>query len=144
MNTTLTCIAAIKNEYFLINNKQYFYISWYLILRTKVNKLHDHQCQAQIEIWPSPDFQLTFTWPPYHHLTFPRPLPNLIRRFYTSPEIHLTLNIKQIMTYLRLSPDTLHVDTLFICFYCSDRRPRRYNAGVCPALNGFFLSQRVF
>ena len=43
-----------------------------------------HQCKAQTEIWLSPephlafpDFHLTFTWPPDHHLIFPRPLYNL-------------------------------------------------------------------
>ena len=43
------------------------------------NKFHVNQCQAQIEIWHSPDVQLTFTWPPDHHLTFP--LHNLNQQF---------------------------------------------------------------
>ena len=47
------------------------------------DKFHVDQCQAQIEIWRSPDIHLTLTWtspdhltiiwPPDHHLTFPWP-----------------------------------------------------------------------
>ena len=44
------------------------------------NNFHVHQYQAQIEIWPSPYFKLTFTWIHYN-LTFPCP----------SPELHLTI-----------------------------------------------------
>ena len=57
------------------------------MMAIKINddKFHVHQCQAQIEIWRSPDIHLTFTWhspdthlnltwPPDHHLTFPWPL----------------------------------------------------------------------
>ena len=41
-------------------------LSNYIILR--LNKFHVHQCQAQIEIWHSPDIHLT--------QTLTRPLPN--------------------------------------------------------------------
>ena len=50
--------------------------------KMKMNKFHVHQCQAQIEIWCSPDIHLTLTWtsPDHwimdHHLTFPWPLPD--------------------------------------------------------------------
>ena len=35
----------------------------------KQNKFHVHQCQAQIEIWRSPDIHLALTWASPDHLT---------------------------------------------------------------------------
>ena len=40
------------------------------------NKFHIHQCQAQIEIWRSPDIPLTFTWTSPDHLTIIWPSPD--------------------------------------------------------------------
>ena len=42
----------------------------------KLNKFHVHQCQAQIEIWRSPDIHLTLTWTSPDHLSIIWPSPD--------------------------------------------------------------------
>ena len=62
-----------------------------ILFISKQNKFHIHQCQAQIEIWHSPDVHLTFTWrSPDVHLTFTWPPDHLII-IWPSPDPHQTL-----------------------------------------------------
>ena len=42
----------------------------------ELDKFHVHQCQAQIEIWRSPDIHLTLTWTSSDHLTIIWPSPD--------------------------------------------------------------------
>ena len=62
--------------------------------------------------WRAPDVHLLFTWPLDNHLTFPWPLPDpnltLIKRFKTSPELHLTFTWHS-LTLTWHSPDHLTI-----------------------------------
>ena len=59
---------------------------------TREDKFHVHQCQAQIEIWRSPDIHLIFTWhSPDIHLTLTWTSPDHLTIIWPSPDPYKTL-----------------------------------------------------
>ena len=68
---TLCSPAFFTKERYLISRKGE--VKWY--------KFHVHQCQAQIEIWRSPDIPLTFIWTS----------PDLLTIIWPSPDPYKTL-----------------------------------------------------